>query len=106
MILVSAIQREVAKHYRIPEGIMREPRPTGYTKANCLAHSRPRQAAIYLATRLTRHSYNRIGQLFGGRDHSTVLHAMHKTEQRLRTDPETEASMRAVARRLLLEDVA
>jgi chromosomal replication initiator protein len=46
-----------------------------------------RDVAIYLCRQLTKESLNRIGEYFGGRDHTTVLHACRKTEELLKTDP-------------------
>jgi chromosomal replication initiator protein len=46
-----------------------------------------RDVAIYLCRQLTRVSLSRIGEYFGGRDHTTVLHACRKTEELLQTDP-------------------
>ena len=46
-----------------------------------------RGVAIYLCRQLTRESLSRIGEYFGGRDHTTVLHACRKTEELLETDP-------------------
>ena len=41
---------------------------------------KPRQIAMYLIRTLTPHSLSEIGEYFGGRDHTTVLHAFHKIE--------------------------
>ena len=46
-----------------------------------------RDVAIYLCRHLTRESLSRIGEYFGGRDHTTILHACRKTEELLQTDP-------------------
>jgi chromosomal replication initiator protein len=46
-----------------------------------------RDVAIYLCRQITRESLGRIGEYFGGRDHTTVLHACRKTEDLLQTDP-------------------
>ena len=46
-----------------------------------------RDVAIYLCRQLTRESLGRIGDYFGGRDHTTVLHACRKTEELLQADP-------------------
>jgi chromosomal replication initiator protein len=47
---------------------------------------RPRQIAMYLAKSLTGKSFQEIGRLFGGRDHTTVMHAATKIENRLTFD--------------------
>jgi chromosomal replication initiator protein len=49
--------------------------------------SLPRQLAMYLARELTDESLPSIGRAFGGRDHTTVLHALRRAEQRMTTDP-------------------
>lgn len=46
-----------------------------------------RQVAIYLCQTLTLHSLEEIGRRFGGRDHSTIRHAVHKIERRVKDDP-------------------
>jgi len=47
----------------------------------------PRQIAMYIAREITDFSYTEIGQLFGGRNHSTVMHAYEKIENQCRSDP-------------------
>lgn len=93
MIMVRDIQREVARHFDSPIESMWEPRGQG---AAIRERARPRQVAMYLAMRLTNHSYPRVGQFFGHRDHTTVLHAERVTEQRRRTDPEISTALREV----------
>jgi chromosomal replication initiator protein len=53
-------------------------------RTNAIAH--PRQIGMYLARRITRHSLEEIGGFFGGRDHTTVLHAVRKVEGDLKRD--------------------
>jgi chromosomal replication initiator protein len=48
----------------------------------------PRQIAMYLAKELTQKSLPEIGEGFGGRDHTTVLHAMRKITEQRQHDPE------------------
>ena len=96
MIKVADIQREVAEHYSLPVEAMREPAGIG-TRANAPA----RQLGICLAARLTQHTSVRIGQFFGGRDHSTVLFAVSQAEKRIARDPETREAARVVTKRLL-----
>lgn len=50
--------------------------------------TQPRQVAMYLSRELTDNSFPRIGEQFGGRDHSTVLHACRKVAQDISTQPE------------------
>jgi chromosomal replication initiator protein len=49
-----------------------------YSKRRPIAIALPRQVAMYLAKELTQKSLPEIGELFGGRDHTTVLHAVRK----------------------------
>jgi chromosomal replication initiator protein len=57
---------------------------------------RARHCAMYLARRLTPHSYTVIGKHFGGRDHSTVIHGCHKVQERIHTNPKTRAFVAAM----------
>ena len=50
------------------------------------AVARPRQVAMYLAKQLTPRSLPEIGRKFGGRDHTTVIHAIKKVEELLAAD--------------------
>lgn len=59
-----------------------------------------RQVAMFLCRRLTPSSYPEIGALFGGRDHSTVIHAYKVIEERMRTDEEFCRDIQAIERRL------
>ena len=65
------IQKTVADYYKIKVADM-------YSKKRPANIARPRQIAMYLAKELTRKSYPDIGELFGGRDHTTVMHAVRK----------------------------
>jgi chromosomal replication initiator protein len=62
--------------------------------------ARPRQIAMYLAKRLTTRSLPEIGRKFGGRDHSTVIHAVRKIEQLRDTDREIDSAVRVLLREL------
>lgn len=61
---------------------------------------RPRQMAMYLARNLTRHSLPEIGQFFGGRDHTTVLHACRNIATIKNTDSEIAADCQNLTRTL------
>ncbi len=63
-----------------------------------LAVVRPRQLAMCLAVRLTNHSLTRIGQFFGGRDHTTVIHAINAAQAR----PEAQAVARKLTKRMIM----
>ncbi|MEY3954545.1 MAG: Chromosomal replication initiator protein DnaA [Pseudomonadota bacterium] len=70
-ISVENIQKTVADFYKIKVADM-------YSKKRPANIARPRQIAMYLAKELTRKSLPEIGEMFGGRDHTTVLHAVRK----------------------------
>lgn len=73
-VTIEEIQKRVAEHYNIKFGDMHSPR-----RARAVA--RPRQVAMYLAKALTSRSLPEIGRKFGGRDHTTVMHAVRKVEE-------------------------
>ena len=60
----------------------------------------PRQVAMFLIKELVDPPLVRIGQLFGGRDHSTVIHSIRKTEEELEVNDELRARVEALTRRL------
>jgi chromosomal replication initiator protein len=78
----------------------------GITREELLSASRaarvtwPRQVAMYLAREHTRETLPAIGASFGGRDHSTVLHACKRAADRLGTDPDAYETVRALTERL------
>nr|WP_298681960.1 chromosomal replication initiator protein DnaA [uncultured Dongia sp.] len=73
-VTIEEIQRRVAEHYNIKLADMSSPRRARQV-------SRPRQIAMYLAKQLTTKSLPDIGRSFGGRDHTTVMHAVKKVEE-------------------------
>lgn len=75
-ISLDTIQKTVADYYKIKVADM-------YSKKRTRAIARPRQVAMWLAKELTPESYPAIGDAFGGRDHTTVLHA-YRTISELR----------------------
>jgi chromosomal replication initiator protein len=74
MISVENIQKTVAEYFKIRAADLLS------NKRN-RSIARPRQVAMALAKELTNHSLPEIGQMFGGRDHTTVLHACRKVQQ-------------------------
>ena len=74
LITIENIQKTVADYYKIKVADMHSKR----RPAN-IAH--PRQIAMYLTKELTQHSLPEIGENFGGRDHTTVMHAVRKISQ-------------------------
>lgn len=74
LVSIENIQRTVANYFRI--------RPSDLSsKSRSRSITRPRQIAMSLSKELTRHSLPEIGLAFGGRDHSTVLHACRKVSE-------------------------
>ena len=92
-ITVDEIQKACAAHYRIDASEMR-------SKRRARAVARPRQVAMYLAKKMTPRSLPEIGRIFGGRDHSTVIHAVRTIEQLRESNPDIDADVRALLRQL------
>lgn len=76
---------------------------TGVRKADLISPrrsiiiARPRMAAMYVAATRTKHSLPVIGRAFGGRDHTTVLHARRKIEDLLKVDPDVSEMVGKIA---------
>jgi chromosomal replication initiator protein len=79
-VTIDEIQKRVAEHFNIKIADMHSAR-----RARAVA--RPRQVAMYLAKQLTARSLPEIGRKFGGRDHTTVMHAVRKVEELRASDP-------------------
>jgi chromosomal replication initiator protein len=92
-ISIDEIQTQVAEHYRIRKAEM-----TSARRAREVA--RPRQVAMYLSKQLTPKSLPDIGRRFGGRDHTTVIHAVKQIEKLRASDPEIDAAVRLLTRQL------
>jgi len=92
-ITIDEIQRACAAHYRIDNAEMRSQR-----RARAVA--RPRQVAMYLAKKLTPRSLPEIGRIFGGRDHSTVIHAVKTIEALRKDNADIDADIRTLQRQL------
>ncbi len=73
-VTIEEIQKQVASHFNVRISDMHSAR-----RARSVA--RPRQVAMYLAKQLTARSLPEIGRKFGGRDHTTVMHAVRKVEE-------------------------
>lgn len=74
LVTIDNIQKTVAEYYKIKVADL-------LSKRRSRSVARPRQMAMALAKELTNHSLPEIGDAFGGRDHTTVLHACRKIEQ-------------------------
>lgn len=92
-ITVDDIQKACAAHYRIDPAEMR-------SKRRARAVARPRQVAMYLAKKMTPRSLPEIGRIFGGRDHSTVIHAVRTIEDLRQSNAEIDADIRKLQRQL------
>ena len=92
-ITVDEIQKICAAHYKIDAAEMR-------SKRRARAVARPRQVAMYLAKKMTPRSLPEIGRIFGGRDHSTVIHAVRTIEELRQNNPDMDADIRAIQRLL------
>ncbi|PCJ57872.1 MAG: hypothetical protein COA65_09005 [Rhodospirillaceae bacterium] len=78
-VTVGAIKRHVAAAFNVPMDVM-DGRQLG------TAIVRPRQVAMYLCATMTQHSLPEIGLMFGGRDHTTVIHAVRRIREFLEND--------------------
>ena len=78
---IEEIQKKVAEHYNIKMSDMSSAR-------RIRSIARPRQIAMYLAKNLTNKSYIEIGRKFGGKDHTTVMHALKNIEKLKQNDAE------------------
>ncbi|MDO4706520.1 MAG: chromosomal replication initiator protein DnaA [Comamonadaceae bacterium] len=90
---VENIQKTVADFYKIKVADM-------YSKKRPASIARPRQIAMYLAKELTQKSLPEIGELFGGRDHTTVLHAVRKIAQERQQQPELNQQLHVLEQTL------
>ena len=79
---IQSIRQLVCEHFYLRE--MRDPELT--VRTNRRAYVLPRQIAMYIAKQLTGASFEEIGREFGGKHHTTVLHAVNKVEAMRRVD--------------------
>ncbi len=92
-ITIDEIQRTVCQFYRVDRSEMS-------SKRRNRAVVRPRQVAMYLSKVLTPRSYPEIGRKFGGRDHSTVIHAVRLIETLRDQDADMDSDVRSLLRQL------
>ncbi len=90
-ITIDEIQKRVSEHFKIRAAEMVSAR-----RAREVA--RPRQIAMYLAKQLTPRSLPEIGRRFGGRDHTTVIHAVRQIEKLRAADSEIDTDVRTLMR--------
>lgn len=91
---VARIQRVVAGHFRIPVTEM-------ISERRARRVSRPRQVAMYFTHELTPLSLPNIGRRFGGRDHTTVMHAIAKVQAVMSEDNDFKDEVRTIRRALV-----
>ncbi|MES2096906.1 MAG: chromosomal replication initiator protein DnaA [Pseudomonadota bacterium] len=92
-ITIDEIQRAVSVHFDL--------KPVDLVSARrAVVVARPRQIAMYLAKRLTTRSLPEIGRKFGGRDHSTVIHAVRRIEELRGSDHEIDGAVKTLIRQL------
>ena len=94
-ISVEQIQKVVASHFNIK---LTELKSSKRLKALVI----PRQIAMYLARQMTSCSYPEIGEKFGGKDHSTIIHAIKKIEKALEDDFRLRSTMENIKKSMTL----
>ena len=92
-ITVDEIQKATADHYGMKQADLISERRTR-------AVARPRQAAMWLAKQLTTRSLPDIGRRFGGRDHTTVIHAVRRIDELRATDSQLARDLEVLTRKL------
>ena len=93
MVTIGNIQRVVADYYNIKLSDL-------LSKRRNRSIARPRQVAMALAKELTNHSLPEIGEAFGGRDHTTVIHACEKTKELKKDNLEIDEDYKKLRRSL------
>jgi chromosomal replication initiator protein len=88
---IDNIQKTVADYYKLRMSDL-------LSKKRNRSLARPRQVAMALSKELTNHSLPEIGDAFGGRDHTTVLHACRKVEELREMNPEIKDDYRNLRR--------
>ena len=90
---IEGIQNAVAEYYHITVNDLKG-------KRRNVKVAYPRQIAMYLSRVLTEENLNRIGFEFGGRDHSTVIHAYDKITQDLKTNKALEGEIKEIQNKM------
>jgi chromosomal replication initiator protein len=94
-ITVEMIQKHVADHFRIKVSEMKSDK-----RIKTLVV--PRQIAIYICRELTKASYPEIGEKFGGKDHSTIIHSVKKIEKQMAGDADFKGTVEDIKKRLFM----
>jgi chromosomal replication initiator protein len=95
-VTVENIQRTICEYFEIKLGDLKAKRRTQNIAL-------PRQVAMYLCRKHTGTSYPAIGSMFGGRDHSTVIHASKTIEKKIKEDPNMQNTIEKLERNLNLK---
>ena len=92
-VTVDDIQKAAAEHFGLKQADL-------ISECRARAIARPRQAAMWLAKQLTTRSLPDIGRRFGGRDHTTVLHAVRRIDELRAKDPQLARDLETLVRKL------
>jgi chromosomal replication initiator protein len=95
IITIEQIQRKAAEFFGIKLSDMR-------AKTRTKAVAFPRQVAMYLARQLTHASLTEVGRAFGGKDHTTVLHAVEKIQTMIQNDPKFKKTVDTLTQTITL----
>lgn len=91
LVTIENIQKVVADYYKVKLSDL-------HSKRRSRSIARPRQVAMAVAKELTNHSLPEIGEAFGGRDHTTVLHACRKIKELQETDRDIHEDLKQLTR--------
>ena len=91
MVTIEDIQKATVEYYNIQLSDL-------LSKRRSRSIARPRQMAMFLSKKLTRRSFPEIGKAFGGRDHTTVIHACNQITRLMKDDPHIEQAYKALLR--------
>ena len=84
VISIDSIQRKVAERFSLKVSELT-------AKSNAKRVSEPRQIAMFLCKEMTENSLSQIGRMFGGKHHTTVLHAVRKVDEKVKKDFQTRS---------------
>ena len=90
-ITIEVIQRVTADYFALSFNDLK-----GKKRTKAIAY--PRQLAMFIAREITEYSTTEVGMEFGGRDHTTVMHAYQKIEEKIRSDPTLDSTINTLIR--------
>ncbi|MFQ5736180.1 MAG: chromosomal replication initiator protein DnaA [Thermodesulfobacteriota bacterium] len=93
ILTINEIQKEVASYYNIKYSELK-------SKRRHRVIALPRQVAMYLSRSYGKYSFPEIGHSFGGKDHSTAIHAVKKIEKELQTNSELKYAVKSIKQNL------